>query len=138
MGRDFGAALGFVCLMLMAPLSGCFGEGEIETLSSESLDVAPTVWTGGLFQTVSFEANGDLAVFIPYLIKDSATGFVSNSTVLNIEDGDVVELSVLAPPRTNRGVLLIAEYGTTLGLYGKQENLGGLGSIEADIWILLE
>ncbi len=114
MGRDFGTALGFVCLMLMAPLSGCFGEEGVETLSSESLDVSPTIWTGGLFQTVSFEANGDLSVFIPYLIKDSATGFVSNSTVLNIEEGDVVELSVLAPPRTNRGILLIAEYGTTL------------------------
>ena len=48
------------------------------------------------------------------MIKDLATGFVSNSTVLNIEDGDVVELSILAPPRTNRGVLLIADYGTTL------------------------
>ena len=94
MGRDFGTALGFVCLMLMAPLSGCFGEEGVETLSSESLDVSPTIWTGGLFQTVSFEANGDLSVFIPYLIKNSATGFVSNSTVLNIEEGDVVELSV--------------------------------------------
>ena len=105
MGRDFGTALGFVCLMLMAPLSGCFGEGEIETLSSESLDVAPTVWTGGLFQTVSFEANGDIAVFIPYLIKDLATGFVSNSTVLNIEDGDVVELSSSAATNQSRCVV---------------------------------
>jgi len=114
MGKDFGIALGFVCFMLMVFLSGCFGDSQVDVLSSESLEVSPSVWTGGLFQTISFEAAGDVSVFIPYLVKDSATGFVFNSTVLDIEDGDVVELSVLAPPRTNRGVLLIAEFGTTL------------------------
>ena len=114
MGREFSIALGFVCLMLFAPLSGCFGGNPEEPLSSESLNISPNMLTGGIFQTVTFEATGDLSVFIPYLIKDKSTGYVINSTVLNLEDGDSVELSILAPPRTNRGVLMFAEYGTEL------------------------
>lgn len=114
MGREFSIALGFVCLMLFAPLSGCFGGNPEEPLSSESLNISPNMLTGGIFQTVTFEAAGDLSVFIPYLIKDTSTGYVINSTVLNLEDGDSVELSILAPPRTNRGVLMVAEYGTEL------------------------
>ena len=114
MGREFSIALGFVCLMLFAPLSGCFGGNPEEPLSSESLNISPNTLTGGIFQTVTFEATGDLSVFIPYLIKDKSTGYVINSTVLNLEDGDSVELSILAPPRTNRGVLMLAEYGTEL------------------------
>ena len=114
MGREFSIALGFVCLMLFAPLSGCFGGNPEEPLSSESLNISPNMLTGGIFQTVTFEAADDLSVFIPYLIKDTSTGYVINSTVLNLEDGDSVELSILAPPRTNRGVLMVAEYGTEL------------------------
>ena len=114
MGREFSIALGFVCLMLFAPLSGCFGGNPEEPLSSESLNISPNMLTGGIFQTVTFEATGDLSVFIPYLIKDKSTGYVINSTVLNLEDGDSAELSILAPPRTNRGVLMLAEYGTEL------------------------
>ena len=93
MGREFSIALGFVCLMLMAPLSGCFGNEESSVVSADSLDVTPTIWTGGIFQTVTFEAQGDLSVFIPYLVKDSVSGYVFNSTVLNLEDGERVELS---------------------------------------------
>lgn len=114
MSREFSIALGFVCLMLFAPLSGCFGGSTEEPLSSDSLNVSPNMLTGGIFQTVTFEAAGDLSVFIPYLIKDQSTGYVINSTVLNLQDGDSVELSVLAPPRTSRGVLMLADYGTDL------------------------
>ena len=71
MGREFSIALGFVCLMLFAPLSGCFGGNPEEPLSSESLNISPNMLTGGIFQTVTFEATGDLSVFIPYLIKNS-------------------------------------------------------------------
>ena len=114
MGREFSVALGFVCLMLMAPLSGCFGNEEPSVVSSDSLEVSPSIWTGGIFQTITFEAQGDLSVFIPYLIKDQTTGYVFNSTVLNLEDGEIVEVSILAPPRTNNGVLLIGDYGTVV------------------------
>lgn len=112
MGRDFSVALGFVCLMLMAPLSGCFGNEEPGVVSLDSLEVSPTIWTGGIFQTITFEAQGDLSVFVPYLIKDPTTGYVFNSTVLDLEDGEIVEISVLAPPRTNNGVLLIGDSGS--------------------------
>ena len=114
MSREFSIALGFVCLMLFAPLSGCFGNEEPGKVSADSLEVSPTIWTGGIFQTVTFEAQGDLSVFIPYLVKDAVTGYVFNSTVLDLKDGEIIELSVLAPPRTNNGVLLIADYGTDL------------------------
>ena len=78
------------------------------------LEVSPTIWTGGIFQTVTLEAQGDLSVFIPYLVKDPVTGYVFNSTVVDLKDGESAELSILAPPRTNNGVLLISDYGTDL------------------------
>ena len=99
-----------VMLMASAPLSGCFGE-EGGGPSSSDLSVNPEVVVAGAFQSVSLSASEGMSVYIPYLIKDPETGFVQNTTVVDIGGGDTVLLEVLAPPRTDGIFMLVGEYG---------------------------
>ena len=103
-------ALMMVMLMASAPLSGCFGEEGGEPTSSD-LSVNPAVVIAGEFQQISLRASEGMSVYIPYLIKDPETGFVQNTTVVDIGGGDTVLLEVLAPPRTDGVFMLIGEYG---------------------------
>ena len=91
-------ALLLVVLMVSAPLSGCFGEEDSVPTSSD-LSVNPDVMVAGSFQLVSLSAEEGMSVYVPYLVKDPETGFVQNSTVVDIGRGDTVLLEVLAPPR---------------------------------------
>jgi hypothetical protein len=52
-----------------------------------------------------------LSVFVPYLVRDPDTGFVQNSTVVDIEAGGSITLDMLAPPRNEFLVLLLGEIG---------------------------
>lgn len=102
---------GFLALLFcLAPLSGCFGEEGVASLSDEDVVVTPSILTGGVFQGVTITAESDLSAFIPYLILNQDTGFVQNSTVVDIEAGESVLLNVLAPPRTDTAVVLIGDY----------------------------
>ena len=103
-------ALMMVMLMASAPLSGCFGEEGGDPTSSD-LSVNPEVVIAGAFQPISLSASEGMSVYIPYLIKDPETGFVQNTTVVDIGGGDTVLLEVLAPPRTGGVFMLIGEYG---------------------------
>ena len=105
-----GIALLLVLLMVSAPLSGCFGEEEAEA-SASSLSVTPEVLEAGVFQQVELTAKAGMAVFVPYLLIDPATGFVQNSTVLDIPAGESVTLEVLAPPRIGTMVLMVGTEG---------------------------
>ena len=112
MGQRFGQACFLVLLMLLTPLSGCFGQqdgGELDSL--DDLVVTPAVLTGGVFQGVTVTADVDLAVYVPYLIQNPDNGFVQNSTVVDLRAGESVLLSVLAPPRTDTAVVLVGDYG---------------------------
>ena len=97
--------------MLLAPLSGCFGEDGENQISENSIKITPQILTGGVFQEVTFSAEMDVSVFIPYLINNKENGFVQNSTVIDLRGGESVQLSVLAPPRTDTAVILIGEFG---------------------------
>ena len=99
-----------VVLMLSAPLSGCFGE-DSPGVSSTELKVNPEALIAGEFQPVSLRADSRMSVYIPYLIKDPGTGFVQNSTVVDIAKGEEVTLEVLVPPRTDGAFILVGEYG---------------------------
>ncbi len=99
-----------VFVVLTAPLSGCFGSSE-SSLTSEDLEVVPGTLVSGVFQDVSLEASQSMSVFVPYLVRDSVTGFVQNSTVVDIGKGSSVTLNMLAPPRTSVLVLLLGEEG---------------------------
>ena len=109
MGRTKVAAL-LVLLMVTAPLSGCFASSENSPTEGD-LSVNITTLEGGFFQEVEFAASNSMSVFIPYLIIDQNTGFVQNSTVIDLEEGGAERLSILAPPRVGAMVFLIGEIG---------------------------
>ena len=105
-----GIALLLVVLMVSAPLSGCFGEEEAEA-SAASLSMTPEVLEAGVFQQVELSAKAGMAVFVPYLLIDPATGFVQNSTVVDLSSGESVTLEILAPPRIDTMVLMVGTEG---------------------------
>ena len=103
---------GFLALLFcLAPLSGCFGENVDSTISEGDVTITPEIWIGGEFQAITIAAKSDLSAFVPYLMLNPENGFVQNSTVVDIEAGKSVQLTVLAPPRTDTAVVLIGEYG---------------------------
>ena len=105
-------ALFLVLLMCLAPLSGCFGENDNSGLVRPyDVTITPVTMIGGIFQGLTLSVEQDMSAFIPYLIKNQETGFIQNSTVLDMRAGDSVLLSVLAPPRTDTAVILLGEYG---------------------------
>jgi len=107
-------AIVMMLLMCLAPLSGCFGENEDGgVIAPDAIVITPATLAGGEFQGVTFAAERDLSVYVPYLFIDDGTGFVQNSTVLQLERGDSVQLNMLAPPRTTTAVFQLGEYGRT-------------------------
>ena len=105
-------ALFLVLLMCLAPLSGCFGENDSSGLvRPDDVTITPVTMIGGIFHGLTLSVEQDMSAFIPYLIKNQETGFIQNSTVLDMRAGDSVLLSVLAPPRTDTAVILLGEYG---------------------------
>ena len=103
---------GFLALLFcLAPLSGCFGENVDSTITESDVTITPEIWIGGEFQAITIAAKSDLSAFVPYLMLNPENGFVQNSTVVDIKAGKSVQLTVLAPPRTDTAVVLIGEYG---------------------------
>ena len=112
MGRDARRALRLVCIMMLAPLAGCFGEtGEDSRVGTGDVTITPETLIGGVFQGLTIAADRDLSAYIPYLILNTDTQFVQNSTVIDLKAGESVLLTVLAPPRTDTAVVLLGEYG---------------------------
>jgi hypothetical protein len=109
MGR-WSSALALAMLMLFSSLSGCFGRDE-PPLSGDDLEVGLDVFTGGIFQGVKLTAGRDLAVFVPYLVRDGETGFIQNSTVVDLAAGADVQLDILAPPRSDNLTMLVGMIG---------------------------
>ena len=112
LGRSSSRAVLLVLLMFSAAFSGCFGETEQSGINSEEdVVVTPQMLSGGVFQPMTITAKADLSVFVPYLILNEDSGFVQNSTVIDLKSEESVQLSVLAPPRTDTAVVLLGEYG---------------------------
>ena len=112
LGRSSSRAVLLVLLMFSAAFSGCFGETEQSGINSEKdVVVTPQTLSGGVFQPMTITAKADLSVFVPYLIFNEDNGFVQNSTVIDLKSDESVQLSVLAPPRTDTAVILLGEYG---------------------------
>ena len=111
MGRDARRAFGLVCIMMLAPLSGCFGEGDNDaSIGQGDVTITPEVLIGGVFQGLTISADRELSAFVPYLILNEDTGFVQNSTIVDLKAGESVLLTVLAPPRTDTAVVLLGDY----------------------------
>ena len=106
MGRDARRAFGLVCIMMLAPLAGCFGEGDNDRqIGLGDVAITPEVLIGGVFQGLTISADRALSAFVPYLILNEDTGFVQNSTVVDLKAGENALLTVLAPPRTDTCLL---------------------------------
>ena len=99
-----------VFVVLAAPLSGCLG-GSNSNLTSDDLEIAPGTLVAGVFQDVELEASRGMSVLVPYLVRDPVTGFVQNSTVVDIGSGSSVTINMLAPPRASLLVMLVGEEG---------------------------
>jgi len=104
------AAISMVLLMLLTPLSGCFG-GEEGAPNSDDLGVRASSDAAGFFVDYTFEAGAAMSVFIPYLLIDPMTQFVQNSTVIDLENGGSETIAILAPPRTESMLFMIGESG---------------------------
>lgn len=103
-------ALSMVLLMLLTPLSGCFGGGD-GAPGPEDLEITATSDSAGFFVDYTFEAEAAMSVFIPYLLKDPATMFVQNSTVIDLAKGESETLSILTPPRSETMLFMVGESG---------------------------
>ena len=110
MQRSFTAGF-LVLLFCLAPLSGCFGEDNDSSVSSDDVTITPGILRGGEFQGLTIAADSDMSAFVPYLIMNPENGFVQNSTVVDLEAGESVLLTILAPPRTDTAVIMIGDIG---------------------------
>tara|TARA_B100000768_G_scaffold147736_1_gene141399 strand:+ start:246 stop:1868 length:1623 start_codon:yes stop_codon:yes gene_type:complete len=109
---DAARALLMVTVMCLASLSGCFGEdGGTGTPTADDLVVSPENLPGGEWTTIELSANNDMSVFIPYFIQDPGSLRAQNGTVLDIKEGDSVNVKILFPPRNSDIMLLIGDYG---------------------------
>ena len=110
-GRGLQALI-LVLIMMMAPLAGCFGENENDgVVRTGDVAITPVTMIGGVFQGLTISAEQDLSAFVPYLIQNQESGFIQNSTVVDLRAGESVLLNVLAPPRTDTAVVLLGDYG---------------------------
>ena len=103
-------ALGIVLVLFTGSISGCFS-GDSGELDAGDLAVGNDMVASGSFHTLDLTATSSLSVYVPYLVLDPTSGYVQNSTVVDIEKGDALSLDVLIPPRTEGIYLLIAEFG---------------------------
>ena len=84
-GRGPLRALFLVLVMFSAAFSGCFGETDNSEINSErDVVITPQTLSGGVFQPVTITAKADLSAFLPYLILNEDSGFVQNSTVVDL------------------------------------------------------
>ena len=76
-------ALFLVIIMLSGPISGCINPDSSD-LNVDDLMIDIPFVEGGYFQDIELKASTKMSVFIPYLILDEETGFVQNSTVVDL------------------------------------------------------
>jgi len=106
-----GRALLLTLLFATSMFAGCFGAEDDVNPNAGDLEIGVETLIGGIFQNIKFTASTDLSLYIPYLIKNHDIGFVQNSTIIEIDKGESVEISILAPPRAREAAFLIGEQG---------------------------
>ncbi len=109
------SALLLVSLMLITPLSGCFGNDEdigLPTAADLMIEEGEGL-LGGVWNTYVINAEVDLSVYIPYFLIDPGSKRAQNGTVLDMKEGGSESITWLLPPRNPVVILLIGEYGRT-------------------------
>ena len=101
-------------VMLLAPLSGCFGEAEKVDIAPDALTVEGNgALLGAMWQPITVTAKEDLAVYVPYFIQDPGSLRAQNGTVLDLNAGESVSMNILFPPRNEDVVFFISDIGRT-------------------------
>ncbi len=105
---------GALCTLLIAcSFGGCFGADDSVNFD-EALVVDAHQLAGGFFGNITLHALAPMSVLVPMILLDPVSGLAQNGTVLDLEEGSIVVINVLAPPRTLEVPLLIADHGTTV------------------------
>jgi len=113
MRQQLMPAFALVFLMLLTPLSGCFSSNDAGEVSESSLEISPSYWAAGEWNRVEFTAEVDLSVYIPIFMKDPASNFIINGTIIDIEAGNTEAIELLPTARLDNATLFIGEYGQT-------------------------
>ena len=109
MGRPL-VVLAVTLMLSFGSISGCFS-GDGDEFDGSDLSIGNDLVASGFFHTLELQASSRLSLYVPYLILDPETGYVQNSTVIDIERGQELSLDILIPPRTDGIHILLAEYG---------------------------
>jgi len=95
-------------------LQGCLtSEAEGPLIPSEDLDVSPGTLVGAQLQAVEIIASSSMSVHIPYLIIDTASGFVVNGTTLHFSGSGVQSVEMIAPSNIDSAYFLLGKEGRT-------------------------
>ena len=112
MANQRRGALLLMWLMVLAPMSGCFGENEASGVTVDALAVEEAdSLQGGMWQQITLTAKEDVAVYIPYFVQDPGSLRAQNGTVLDVAKGEAMVVDVLFPPRNEDVVLFLGEFG---------------------------
>ena len=93
MGRLVIGSTFIILLLLNTSIIGCLSK-EDDRVTANDLFVGIEVLNGGVFQDLFFSAKKSLSVYIPYLVMDKSTGFVQNSTIINLNENEEVQLTI--------------------------------------------
>ena len=63
------AAFGMVLILLLTPISGCFG-GDDSRVDAGDLQIDVESMSAGFFQNLELTASSKMSVYLPFLIKD--------------------------------------------------------------------
>ena len=110
MGRLNYSSLLLILLLLNSSMVGCFSNEE-DKIGANDLSIGIESLEGGVFQNIFFTAKKPLSIYVPYLVKDDSTGFVQNSTIINLQEDQNIQISILTPPRTSSAFFFVGEYG---------------------------
>ena len=118
-----------VLILLLTPISGCFG-GDDSRVDAGDLRVDVESMSAGFFQNLELTASSKMSVYLPFLIKEPASGFVQNSTVVDIDSGDTMAIEVLIPLVPMESTYLLENLEEGIGQFERRMSLGLHGMLE--------
>ncbi|MBP51296.1 MAG: M20/M25/M40 family metallo-hydrolase [Candidatus Thalassarchaeaceae archaeon] len=106
------AAIGFALVIFSGTLQGCLtSDADAPLIPAEDLEVSPGTLVGAQLQEVEIIASRSMSVHIPYLIIDTASGFVVNGTTLHFSGSGVQSVEMIAPSNIDSAYFLLGQEG---------------------------
>jgi hypothetical protein len=108
------AAIGFALVIFSGTLQGCLtSEADSPLISPGDLDVSPGTLVGAQLQEVEIIASSSMSVHVPYLVVDTASGFVVNGTTLHFSGSGAQSVEMIAPSNIDSAYFLLGKEGRT-------------------------